>query len=134
MGTAGCPHHLQIGISSPATLLLPTPFCQEGTRKHKDQKQESGDLRPVQTLPLHGRRLHSYHLQFHTRRDIPSSSDLRFEVHFQSFDITCITPGTGRSPINDYREEGKEPLSGSSAGSSRGRSQHGGEGKVPRTD
>lgn len=53
VGTAGCPHHLQIRIPSSATLPLPTLFCREGTRKHKDQKQESGDLRPVGTLPLH---------------------------------------------------------------------------------
>lgn len=48
VGTAGCPCQLQIRISSSATLQLPTPSWQEGTRRHKDHRQESGGLCPAQ--------------------------------------------------------------------------------------
>lgn len=46
VGTAGGPCQLQIRISSSAPLQLPTPFCQEGTWRRKDRKQESGCLCP----------------------------------------------------------------------------------------
>lgn len=103
VGTAGCPCQLLIRISSSATLQLPTPFCQEGTRRRKDQTQESGGLHPApppvclvppnsDSIPEKG-----------TFR-VPSGSILK--VHFQSCGTLFIAPGTEKLSCV-YRRMGK---------------------------
>lgn len=128
VGTAGCPHHLQIRIPAPPLCRFPHFSAEKahGSTKTKSRNQEtyvqSGlclSMKAASLLPP----------PIHTWREVPSSSDLRFKVCFQSFDIMCVTPGTEKVS-HQCLQEGKEPLSGPSAGSCRGWSQHGGEGKT----
>lgn len=92
-------------------------LCQESAWRHRGQKQESGSLHPVQALPHQramGRLLHppapdatSQKCSAQATCRVPSSSNLRFKVHFQSTGVTCITPGTEKFPLNIYRRMGR---------------------------
>lgn len=152
VGTAGCPCWVQIRISSSATPQLPTPFSQEGTRRHKDQKQESGGLRRSRlclsracpwagcsTLPtqiLHLKRA----LLIHTRSPFwlsPQNEGLFSELLYYGHNpwqrdglLSMLIGGWGRRPVWKQRSL----LSGPSVGSSRGRFERGGEFKVLKTD
>lgn len=101
-------------------------------RRRKDQKQESGGPRPVQALPLLMSPLptHTPHLKraptARATRGGPPGSNLRFEGHFRSFGTVCLTPGTEQVSYQCLQEEGKTTVP------IRGRSEPGGEFKVPK--